>query len=122
MKPVFVAPKHLLEKKPPHGAPCTRCGLCCMATLCKIGEAVFRRSTGPCPALLWNKDGSVCGLVAVSEGEMKDAAKLLILSGDGCDARFNGEPVNPAFHAKLSRLDEAYAPHIKRAKILWGIK
>jgi hypothetical protein len=59
----FLAPKGQLEKKPPHGDPCTSCGLCCMATLCPLGRKVFGREIGPCPALIWDEGKSSCGLV-----------------------------------------------------------
>ena len=120
MKPMFVAPRHLLERKPPHGQPCTRCGLCCMATLCNLASHVFGPGPGPCPALLEKPDGYECGLVTeVGHKDLRDAALLLIGSGTGCDARFNGEPADAAFHAKLSELDRKQEVEVEAAWRLW---
>ena len=64
----FMGPKSMLDNKPPHGAPCTRCGLCCVASLCSLAQHVFAAPArpGPCPALLMNGDESSCGLVVGS--------------------------------------------------------
>lgn len=118
----FRAPRELVEKKPPHGAPCMRCGLCCMATLCRIGEHVFRQKQGPCPALRFDAQGSRCGLLDDATKPLRDAAKLLLYSGEGCDARFNGEPINHGFHHRLNVFDEEHAYEIDCAKKLWGLK
>ena len=107
MKPVFSAPKGMLDRKPAHGAPCNRCGLCCIATICPLGQAVFGRETGPCPALVRAVapgEQYGCGLVAAPDRyrvgaavvhgveKMRKAAMTLIGASTGCDARFNGEP------------------------------
>src|SRR5262245_44282347 len=107
MKTALLAPKGTLEKKPPHGAPCNRCGLCCEAEVCPMGEFVLGQSIGPCPALARDAQGNAsCGLIATPEKfvpvraaiygrqAMSDAAAHLIGSGTGCDARVNGEPRN----------------------------
>ncbi len=126
MKQVFMAPRELLELKPSHGAPCTRCGLCCMATLCPLGEHIFGFHFGPCPALEKTKDGFGCGVVsrAVAKGrqDMADAASLLIGSGTGCDARFNGEPANAEFYAELEAMDVRMEKETKAAKELWRMR
>jgi hypothetical protein len=136
MKYGMMVSKGELGKKPPHGSPCTRCGLCCMATLCPLGVALFKREEGPCPALEKEPDGTYgCGLInhparwgglgcVISYGKkaMSDAAALLIGSGTGCDARFNGEPANKEFYAKLERLDRSSRSATKAAKRLWGIR
>ena len=108
MKPIFAAPQSALDRKPPHGLPCTSCGLCCMATLCDLGRYVFGKERGRCPAL--EEDGEhryTCGLAKRpkhyvesdrSEDELQAATLFLIWAGLGCDARFNGEWVNKAFH------------------------
>lgn len=133
VKPGFLAPRGTLDKKPPHGAPCNRCGLCCVATVCPLGTVVFGRSAGPCPALSYEGEQSTCGLVAspmkyamaltLRNGvdAMRQAAMLLIGSSTGCDARFNGEKPNEAFYAKLFRLDEQTRSLTKAAKKLWGV-
>ncbi len=135
MKPGFLAPAGTLDKKPPHGQPCNRCGLCCVATVCPLGQVVFGRALGPCPALSYEPDGkSVCGLVATPQrfGLMTvlrhgakaaaDAASYLIGSGTGCDARFNGEPPDVGFYEKLIAWDRANKGAIRAAKRIWGIR
>lgn len=127
-------PKHIAEKKPPHGQPCNRCGLCCMITLCPMGRQVLRQVEGPCPALTFDKDGSRCGLVdhpnlyapVVTERHGLEAASaaaaFIIISGVGCDARINGEPINDAFNRKLDARDAANQSKIAQAKFIWGIE
>ena len=133
MKPAFIAPKGTLEKKPPHGSPCNRCGLCCVATLCPLARVVFGRSLGPCPALSYDADGSRCGLVdepmkyamkvTMKSGveATRSAAKQLIGSSLGCDARFNGEPIDEAFYGRLRDHDRKTASVTRKAKKVWGI-
>lgn len=93
--------------KPPYGSPCNRCGLCCMNELCPLAASLFRRTDGPCPALLSVGDGYSCGLVlsperfapmlAFAEGKdrLSAAAAALIGAGHGCDAQTPGEQDNP---------------------------
>jgi hypothetical protein len=115
----FYAPRRLLERKPPHGSPCTKCGLCCLARLCEIGRAIFHQEAGPCPALQWDADKNAsCGVVAQSPEPYKAAVLLLLNAGDGCDARFNGEPINHAFNAKMDALDKERADQIAAARDL----
>lgn len=134
MKPGFLAPRGTLDKKPPHGAPCNRCGLCCVATLCPLGRHIFKREHGRCPALSYDASGlSSCGLVtepakfamgvALRAGIQvaSDAAKHLIGSLTGCDARFNGEPKNEAFYAELRAHDRRTAAITVRARRVWGL-
>ena len=128
-----VVPRALAAKKPPHGAPCNRCGLCCIASLCPLAQHVFRKELGPCPALSYDADGSRCGLVddpmrharltTMRNGveATRTAAKHLIGSATGCDARINGEPKNEAFYAELLRWDERNERRTKAAKKIWGI-
>jgi hypothetical protein len=128
MKPVAIAPRAMLEKKAPHGSACTHCGLCCHVTLCDIGFALFKNKSepaafgmGPCPALRFDENGSRCGVVDESKGKMREAALLILYSGLGCDARFNGEPANMDFYDKLERWDNDYREQIAEARKLWRI-
>ena len=133
MKPVFTAPRSMLQRKPPHGAACNRCGLCCHASLCGLAQVVFRRPAlpGPCPALRRRGDEHACGL-AVDPGlfvpalarehgtdALAEAAAYLIGAGDGCDARFNGEPRDETFAARLDAQDALNADRIAAARKLW---
>jgi len=117
-------PKGALDNKPPHGSPCTRCGACCMATPCPLSQHLFKIQSGPCPALMKEADGTyTCGVVKeVEDDELRHAALLLIGSGLGCDARFNGEWTNTEFHRKCDRWDRDHHEQIKAARQLWGMK
>lgn len=127
-------PRSMAERKPPHGTPCNRCGACCYATLCPLGKKVFRREIGPCPALIYDSEKSSCGLVeepqkhyplavlrAGSIGQAGDAAALLVGSGTGCDARFNGETPNEQFYRDLRIWDRQNASGVKAARKTWGV-
>src|SRR6266404_1033541 len=102
MKPATLVPRAMLERKPPHGAPCNQCGLCCVATKCDLGKRLFGSAVGPCPAL--EPDGEEkyrCGVIAATtDKKLHDAALIILRVGEGCDARFNGEWINHEFHAK----------------------
>jgi hypothetical protein len=134
MKPIFSAPRGLLAKKPPYGAPCNRCGLCCMATACPLGQYVFKRpeyNGEPCPGLVKDGDDYGCDVVAHPERyasgarvlqfgveRLREAALLLIGAGNGCDARFNGEPRNDSVDQRFAGLKRENA-HAKR---VWGAR
>lgn len=133
MKPGFLAPPGTIDKKPPHGAPCNRCGLCCVAAICALGQKVFRRELGPCPALRYDQESnSSCGLVAepmtfapkvaLEHGvsAASRAATFLIGTNTGCDARMNGEPINHDFYARLRQWDHENRSETRRAKRVWG--
>jgi len=88
-------------EKPPIGAPCNGCGVCCRATVCSCGSLLLRlvstpgeRAPGPCPALLPDGDGWGCGLMLRPTDYLKStrgptvlrkAVAVLIASGTGCD-------------------------------------
>jgi len=121
MKPTFMAPRSVLETKPAHGQPCNRCGLCCYATICDLGQSVFHRKAGPCPALEGSFGNASCGLTQHGPTKYRAAAGLLIGAGTGCDARFNGEPAHAAFYDALRRWDEEHASELRDARKLWGM-
>lgn len=125
MSRAFLAPRELLARKPPHGQACTSCGLCCVATLCEIGRSIYHKTAGPCPALDFDKDGkSACGVLLAAEDrspELGKAVALMIRAGQGCDARFNGEPKDFAFDAGLDALDMAQRDEIDAARDLLNL-
>lgn len=96
--------------KPALGALCNGCGLCCAAELCPLGRVVFRRSRGPCPALVWRPSDRrhACGLVVAPRGYMRlprlleplfvRLARRWIAAGIGCDSDVTAEtvPAKPA--------------------------
>lgn len=84
--------------KPPMGAPCNGCGLCCLAEPCPLGVLLSRSRKGACKALRWEEEtkqyrcgalaavspqaGSVPGLVARWRVRL---VRRWIAAGDGCD-------------------------------------
>ena len=136
MKPYALIPRSIAQKKPPHGQPCNRCGLCCMMTLCPLAQHVFGRELGPCPALERDADGTAsCGLIADpgkhalgytlragGREAASDAAKLLIGAGIGCDARINGEEPDRAFYLRAEQWDYENRKAIAKARKAWGMK
>ena len=133
-------PREVSGRKPPHGSPCNRCGLCCMATLCPLARKVFGFEIGRCPALIWSPENpeAACGLVVdpikyaptsvalkvvgrASSQEASDAAALLVGSGTGCDARINGEPGDEEFYRKLRIWDRKNEGAVRRARKIWGV-
>ena len=115
----FVAriPRSVAASKPAHGAPCNNCGACCWAVPCNMARHLFGATSGRCPAL---RPGG-CGLVEASSGAYRAAVLLLIGSGEGCDARFNGEAVDHAFHAFQQARDREQAAAIGAARLLLGL-
>jgi len=109
-----------------------------MITRCPLGQHVFGLGeVGPCPALRPTSETTYgCGLVidpaayvparAASKGvgALRRAALLLIGSGDGCDARINGEQRNVPYAEALDAACRApaRAKASRRAKQLWGAK
>lgn len=126
----------VLPEKPPHGTPCNGCGGCCINTLCPLGQLLFGRQRGPCPALEIGVDRADCGLVAnpdkyaslkvklgATTQERSDAAKLTVGIGRGCDALIEGETQNVAFSARLKRDSVEHRRRGDGPKALkaWGI-
>lgn len=117
----FRAPAAMLARKPAHGSPCNRCGLCCVATLCDLGNQVFRKTAGPCPALAFDGDQACCRLVSEAPTTRhRDAAMLLTYSGRGCDARFNGETNNADYTRRMNKEDKENRLAFINAWKLWG--
>lgn len=142
-KPALLVPSRVAAQKPPHGAPCNQCGLCCKATLCPLAAHVFKGRSipqgghiaGPCPALFYEGEQSRCGLVAKpaahapmrliiehSAEALGRAASWLIGSGTGCDARIDGEPASDAFYKLLSAWDYEHRREVRWAKKIWDIR
>lgn len=84
--------------KPPVGAPCNGCGICCSMEPCPLSRALLGHRTGACPALTWEADAAryTCGLVAAPArhlawlppllaGPARVLARRWIAAGAGCD-------------------------------------
>lgn len=130
-------PREIAARKPPHGSPCNRCGMCCMTSLCQLGQHIFRRERqpGPCPGLVPDGEGEyACDVVrnpqayaqrlssSIKVHALREAAKRIIYADDGCDARFNGEPVNARYHRECAIRDAINKPKRDAALKLWGIR
>jgi hypothetical protein len=135
-KPAATVPREAMMRKPAHGSPCNRCGVCCMVTICQLGQHLFRRehSPGPCPALVADGNGEyACDVVRNPQAyaqalppmtkvhALRMAARMIIFADDGCDARFNGEWINKRYHVEASIRDAKNKPKRDRALKLWGI-
>lgn len=116
-----IVPREMLAKKPKHGAACNRCGLCCYSSLCELGRAKHGLREGPCPELGWDENGSVCGLIEGSTGEKREAAKLLLCSGTGCDMLLHAEPRNHRYTAQRDTFDRKNRERLDAARRLWGL-
>lgn len=76
--------------KPPVGAPCNGCGVCCAIAPCPLSRFLLGHRTGsPCPALRWEDARYLCGLIAAPAGIARWLPRRLVLrwiaAGSGCD-------------------------------------
>jgi hypothetical protein len=85
-----------IPAKPPEGAPCNGCGLCCALQLCELAVELLDGATAPCPAMEFAGGRFWCGL-AKNPGRYFStppfANKFLgpmvqhaLSIGEGCDA------------------------------------
>lgn len=82
--------------KPPVGAACNGCGLCCAAEPCPLGVLLSRRRRGRCRALLWSAGQGryLCGALASPERWWRGwparwaqaVVRRWIAAAKGCDA------------------------------------
>ena len=90
--------------KPPVGAACNGCGVCCLAEPCPVGVLLSRRRRGACTALLWDEAAGryLCGVVSAPARFVAPAwlarlagrlAPRWIAAGQGCDCTL--EPAKP---------------------------
>jgi hypothetical protein len=121
--------------KPPHGAPCNKCGLCCLTGPCTTAKLFFEISRGPCPALQWDDRAFVCGLMAdparyapvrariKGATAMSQAARRLLGADQGCDARYPDEPADEACKRRLDARGTAKQRQKQRDadQRIWGI-
>ena len=126
-------PESAALKKPAFGAPCNGCGLCCKNSVCDLGQPIFGRLKGPCPALERdaNAPGYRCGLMVnparyaplrakrYGARRLGEAARLLLASGFGCDARFLDEARDPAHDGREPAWRKDKAQH-RAAAAMWG--
>jgi hypothetical protein len=93
--------------KPPTGAPCNGCGLCCAWQPCPLGMLVSRRRHGRCAALRWSAASRRyhCGVLADPAGlwpalpawavpGLQRLARRWIAAGIGCDFDADAQPAD----------------------------
>lgn len=76
-------------EKPPPGAPCNGCGVCCAIAPCPLSRLLLGHRTGACPALTWQDTRYVCGLVVAPGGFARWLPRRFVLrwiaADKGCD-------------------------------------
>ena len=90
--------------KPPEGAPCNGCGLCCLLEPCPLGILVSRRRRGACAALRWSDADQryLCGMLSdpgcvtglthpLALRALTALSRRWIAAGVGCDAPLQSE-------------------------------
>jgi hypothetical protein len=118
---VFLQPS--APAKPPEGAACNGCGVCCLAEPCPAGVLLTRSRRGPCAVLRWDAASALyrCGLLQDDHPEAaglgtpvgsalgtawRAIARRWIAAGRGCDCSL--EVMAPA------RQDEAPPSDMRR--------
>ena len=116
-----------MREKPLYGSPCNRCGLCCMAEPCLVAQAVLGQLEGSCRALRADGlGGYICGLLNELETQPeRDAARLVIGAGMGCDAirteedRAIHDETRPTMREAVRREREKITPPVQRVLVRW---
>lgn len=97
-----------------------------------LGTHVFGDRDGPCPALSYDGQLSVCGLVEapakfvrvraamVGAVALTKGAVTLIGAGMGCDAQVEGEPADQKFLALMARWHDIHGLEVLAALKAWG--
>lgn len=79
----------LAPEKPEPGAPCNGCGVCCAIAPCPLSRCLLGHRGGVCPALTWEENRYVCGLVVTPTGVARWLPRAFVLrwiaAGQGCD-------------------------------------
>ena len=83
-------------RKPPEGASCNGCGVCCATAPCPLGMLLSRKRRGACRALRWSEGGAryTCGAVDAPQAWLPWLPKRLvrrlalrwIAAARGCDS------------------------------------
>jgi hypothetical protein len=75
----------LAAAKPPIGAVCNGCGLCCLVEPCPLGVLLSRSRIGPCKALQWVDAERQYRCGALGSGLRARVVGRWIAAGAGCD-------------------------------------
>lgn len=89
--------------KPPVGAPCNGCGLCCLLEPCPLGMLLSRKRRGACHWLRWSdaQQRYLCGAISDAPqglaGQLRvRLARRWIAAGLGCDAPLQAQALDNA--------------------------
>jgi hypothetical protein len=103
--------------KPPAGAPCNGCGVCCLLEPCPLGAVLCGRRHGACVAVRWQSEaaqyrcGALCAPVEVLQQVLPRSLRRLatglapglarlaqrwIAVGQGCDSSLEMSAVEAA--------------------------
>jgi hypothetical protein len=122
-----------IASMPRYGDPCNNCGACCATSQCIVSVAAFGERPGPCPAFE-PKGETKCGMVSnpsryalsrvicYGEDAVRKATLQLIYAGEGCDARFNVAPRDPAVLERWRKSIAKNRASIASAEKIWGVK
>jgi len=75
---------------------CNGCGMCCMLTVCEIGEEITGFTEGPCPLLVYDKQDKrfICGALTKTAEKLIGQETVSAFSsalgiGRGCDSEIS---------------------------------
>jgi len=71
--------------KPPVGAACNGCGVCCLAEPCPLGMLLSLKRRGACRMLRWDDSARRYRCGALGRGPWQALARRWISAGSGCD-------------------------------------
>ena len=95
--------------KPPAGAACNGCGVCCLAEPCPLGVLLSLSRVGPCKALRWQEAERQYRCGALGEGVLRQRlVGRWIAAGAGCDCELESAPSSTIGVRGTNRND---APH-----------
>lgn len=78
--------------KPPVGARCNGCGVCCLAEPCPLGMLASLRTRGACRVVRWDGSRYRCGLLDGRRPWLHRLVRRWVGAGRGCDSSAEVQP------------------------------